>query len=107
MKLNEMGRALREPNFSKLRTILRDPVLQGDPTFAYLLEHSDDVGISQNSLQMVYEGFWDIYCKKPATTDWTAKKLAGWENFVSLRLPLARPFDAAGAPSQAEGEEEE
>jgi len=48
---------------------------------------------------MVYEGFWDIYCKKPATTDWTAKKLAGWENFVSLRLPLARPFDAAGAPS--------
>jgi len=46
MKLNEMGRALREPNFSKLRTILRDPVLQGDPVFAYLLENSEEVGIS-------------------------------------------------------------
>jgi hypothetical protein len=53
---------------------------------------------------MVYEGFWDIYCKKPATTDWTAKKLAGWENNVNLRLPQSRPFEASGAP--AEGEEE-
>lgn len=101
-----MGRALREPNFSKLRTILRDPQLQGDPTFAYLLENSEDVGVSQNSLQMVYEGFWDIYCKKPATTDWTAKKLLGWENFVNLRLPVSRPFDAAGGATPAEGEDE-
>lgn len=106
MKLNEMSRALREPNFSKLRSILRDPKHQGDPIFAYLLEHSDEVGISQNSMQMVYEGFWDIYCKKPATTDWTAKKLAGWENFVNLRLPLTRPFDASGEQPPAEGDDE-
>lgn len=106
MKLNEMGRALREPNFSKLRTILRDPTLQGDATFAYLLEHSEDVGISQNSMQMIYEGFWDIYCKKPATTDWTAKKLLGWENFVNLRLPVSRPYDASGAQPPADDDEE-
>jgi hypothetical protein len=46
MKLNEMNRALREPNFSNLRTILRNTKLQGDPIFAYLLEHSEEVGIS-------------------------------------------------------------
>lgn len=37
---------------------------------------------------MVHEGFWDLYCKKPATTDWNARKLEGWLAFINLRVPL-------------------
>jgi hypothetical protein len=36
---------------------------------------------------MVYEGFWDLYCKKPQTSDLTAKKLDGWINKVNLKVP--------------------
>lgn len=39
---------------------------------------------------MVYEGFWDLYCKKPATSDLSAQKLAGWINKVNLKVPMFR-----------------
>jgi hypothetical protein len=77
MKLNEM-RNMKEPNYSKLREVLRDPRLYGDPVLRMLAEHSELVGISANTYHMVHEGFWDLYCKKPATPDLTAKKLDGW-----------------------------
>ena len=62
--LNEM-RPLREPNYSALRTIIRDPKQQGDRIMALLLEHCEELGINENSHNMVFEGFWDLYCKKP------------------------------------------
>jgi len=99
LKLNEM-RPLREPNYSRLRAILRDPASQGDNALSLLLEHCEDVGISANTFHMVHEGFWDLYCKKPATPDWNARKLDGWLNSIALRTPLA------GGDAEAEGDEE-
>lgn len=83
MKLNEM-RNMKEPNYSKLRALLRDPECYGDPVLRALFEHADDIGLSSNSYNMVYEGFWDLYCRKPVPTDLTAKKLDGWINFINL-----------------------
>lgn len=49
---------------------------------------------------MVYEGFWDLYCKKPATKELTAKKLDGWINNIVLRVPSWAP------PPQPENEDD-
>lgn len=49
---------------------------------------------------MVYEGFWDLYCKKPATKELTAKKLEGCIGNIVLRVPAWAP------PVAAEGEDE-
>jgi uncharacterized protein YqiB (DUF1249 family) len=40
MQLNEM-RNMKEPNYSKLRAILRDTNLYGDRVFRFLAEHSE------------------------------------------------------------------
>ena len=84
MVLNEM-RNMKEPNYSKLRDIIRDTNLYGDGVLRLLAERSEEIGISKNTYNMVYEGFWDLYCKKPATPDLTAKKLEGWINKINLK----------------------
>lgn len=40
MQLNEM-RNMKEPNYSKLRTILRDTTQYGDRVLRFLAEHSE------------------------------------------------------------------
>ena len=49
---------------------------------------------------MVYEGFWDLYCKKPAPKELSAKKLEGWIGNIVLRVPTWAPA------AVADGEEE-
>jgi len=95
MKLNEM-RNMKEPNYSKIREILRDPKKYGDITLAKMMEGCEKLGMSSNSYHMVHEGFWDLYCKKPATSDLTSKKLDGWVNFINMKVPHydAPPEDA-------------
>lgn len=90
MKLNEM-RNMKEPNYSKLRSIIRDPSKFGDPVLTLMHQNCESVGISRNSYNMVYEGFWDLYCKKPATKELTAKKLDGWINNIALHVPTWAP----------------
>lgn len=104
MALNEM-RNMKEPNYSRLREVVRDPRLYGDPLLRKLCEGAESVGIAANSFHMVHEGFWDLYCKKPATPDLTSKKLDGWVNFVNLKLPS---YDAPPEPTEeVEGAEPE
>jgi len=93
-------RVMKEPNYSKLREILRDPRLYGDPLLRVFAEKSDLVGVPQNTYNMVFEGFWDLYCKKPATPDLTSKKLEGWINRILLKAPTSAP------PDEAEGTQE-
>jgi len=99
MKLNEM-RNMKEPNYSKLREVLRDPRLYGDPVMRAFAEKSELVGVPSNTYHMVHEGFWDLYCKKPCTPDLTSKKLEGWINRIMLKAP------AGAAPELPEGAEE-
>merc|ERR1719263_1676586 len=80
-------RVMKEPNYSKLREILRDPRLYGDPVMRAFAEKSDLVGVPQNTFHMIHEGFWDLYCKKPATPDLSSKKLEGWLNRIMLKAP--------------------
>lgn len=96
MKLNEM-RNMKEPNYSIIREILRDPKKYGDITLAKMMEGCEMLGIPSNSYHMVHEGFWDLYFKKPAaTTELTSKRLDGWVNFMNMKVPHydAPPEDA-------------
>lgn len=52
-----------------------------------MAEGCEKVGMSSNSYHMIHEGFWDLYMKKPATADLTAKKLDGWVNFINMKVP--------------------
>ena len=104
MALNEM-RNMKEPNYSKIREIIRDPRLFGDPLMRKLAENSEKVGIPANSFHMIHEGFWDLYCKKPASPDLTSRKLDGWVNFINLKLPTTEPpAEPTEGEEGAEGE---
>mmetsp|Transcript_7483 Transcript_7483/g.11669 ORF Transcript_7483/g.11669 Transcript_7483/m.11669 type:complete len:268 (-) Transcript_7483:61-864(-) len=103
MKLNEM-RNMKEPNYSKFRSVIRDPKNYGDPVLKALAENSSLVGISANSYHLVFESFWDLYCKKPVTPDLTSKKLEGWVNSTLLKVPT---WAAPEAPAEPTGEGDE
>jgi hypothetical protein len=105
MALNEM-RNMKEPNYSKIREVIRDPRLFGDPLMRKLAEGSEKVGIPANSFHLVHEGFWDLYCKKPATPDLSSRKLEGWVNFINIKLPTTEPpaEPTEDAEGTAEGE---
>ena len=70
-------------------------------------EQCEQFGISENSFHMVFEGFWDLYCKKPQTPDWNARKLEGWLAFINLRVPLTAQEGEQVAPVEGEEEKEE
>lgn len=72
LALNEM-RIMKESNYIKFRQILSDTSLYGDPILKIMKEQH--MGISSEVYDMVYESFWDLYCKKPKTPDILPKKL--------------------------------
>jgi hypothetical protein len=45
MKVNEM-RLMKEPNYSKLRATIRNPVLNGDCMLRVLLDQAENLGIN-------------------------------------------------------------
>ena len=55
---------------------------------------------------MIYEGFWDLYCRKPSSTDLNAKKLETWSNLINLKVPLYSKEDEPET-IEAAGEEGE
>jgi hypothetical protein len=70
---------MKEANYQKFRGILSDPGLMGDEVLALMAEYAEQVGLSKAAFDMVYEGFWDLYCKKPhASAEIPAKKLEGF-----------------------------
>ena len=71
-------RIMKEVNFNKFRSILSDTTQYGDKILALFLDKKDYFGISKKAYNAVYEGFWDIYCKKPLTPDLHPKRLDGF-----------------------------
>ena len=105
MKLNEM-RNMKEPNYSKLRNLLRDADQYGDPYLKNLFLFAEELGLSGNSYNMIYEGFWDLYCRKAVPPELNSKKLEGWVNFVKLETPQfdQKPADAEEGAGDEEAE---
>jgi hypothetical protein len=83
MKLNEM-RIMKEPNYSMFRQLIRDPARMGDPIMRLMSQNIESLGIPANSFHIINEGFWDLYCKKPASSELNVRKLEGWINRINL-----------------------
>lgn len=64
LQLNEM-RVMKEANYQKFRSLLSDVSIYGDEVLALLREQHELFGLSAEVYDIVYEGFWDLYCKKP------------------------------------------
>jgi hypothetical protein len=59
-------------------------------------ERSKELGLSAKAYDGVYEGLWDLYCKKPQTPDITAKKLDPFIQRIKLLVPPADVLDEEG-----------
>lgn len=66
LQLNEM-RVMKDTNYVRCRQILRDTSLYGDEVLAALKTRSKKLNLSSKAYDMVYEGLWDLYCKRPQT----------------------------------------
>ena len=87
MKLNEM-RVMKEANYIKFRQMLSDVFQYGDDILAMLNVYYKQFGLSKKAYNVVYEGFWDLYCKKPHNiVDLPVKKLEGFLQRVKLIVP--------------------
>ena len=64
LQLNEM-RVMKEQNYIKFRELLSDPNSYGDEVLKTIRKNLKFLGVSKKVYDAVYEGFWDIYCKKP------------------------------------------
>jgi len=107
MQINTGMRLMKEPNYSKFRQLIRDPAQYGDKVLARMFESCEKIGVSQNSYQLIYEGFWDLYCRKPASTDLNAKKLEPWSNLINLKVPLYSRAEEKSIHDSIEAEEDE
>jgi hypothetical protein len=96
LQLNEM-RVMKEQNYQRFRHILSDTTLFGDDVLGLMRSHNKLLGISKKAFDAVYEGFWDLYCKKPGpNSDIQVKKLDGFLTRVKLIVPPADTVDEEG-----------
>ena len=88
---------MKEANYQKFRSLLSDLSIYGDEVLALLREHHELFNLPPQVYDMVYEGFWDLYCKKPdQTADIPPKKLEGFITKVKLITPPTDTTDEEG-----------
>lgn len=87
MKLGEMRPGMKEGNYNKMREILSDTKLFGDPVMKILKENQDALGLENDVFDLIYEGFWDLYTLKPKTAELSNKKLVQWITKVIMSIP--------------------
>ena len=95
LQLNEM-RVMKEANYQRFRQIISDTTLYGDPVLRLMRESGKEFGLSLKAFDKVYEGLWDLYCKKPQTPDLIPKRLDGFVARIKLLVPPQPVFDEEG-----------
>jgi hypothetical protein len=66
---------------------LSDTTFYGDEVLRILRDYPNDVGLSEKAYDAVYEGLWDLYCKKPQAMEVNPKKLDGFVQRIKLVVP--------------------
>jgi hypothetical protein len=59
----------------------------GDDILSYMKTNSKKLGLLPDIFDLIYENFFDLYCKKPATPEVTPKKLDGFIARIKLQVP--------------------
>lgn len=75
-------RKLLEPKYSELRGIIRDHM--ADPALRLIKENQKELGLDPDVFDMVYDGFWDLYCHDPKIDDVKGSVLKTWIARFSL-----------------------
>lgn len=105
LPMNQTRKNMRDEAYKTLRELLRTPARFGDPVFKVLAKNCEELGIQQNVFNLVYEGFWDLYFKRPhASTGLNSKKLEGWINNINLSVP---PFADSGEDNEKKDGEDD
>lgn len=87
---------MKEANYQRFRQILSDTTLYGDEILRILKENSKEIGLSNKAYDLIYEGLWDLYCKKSQSPDLNAKKLEGFIQRIKLLIPPQDLVDEEG-----------
>jgi hypothetical protein len=72
MKLNEM-RVMKEENYLKFREVVTK--FLADPVLEVMRDNQKALGLDSDVFDLVYEGFWDIYCMRPRCDGITTKNI--------------------------------
>jgi hypothetical protein len=66
----------------------------GDKVLASLSKNAEKIGISRNVFNMVNEGFWDLYFKRPIpAANLKSDALKEWFTKINLSLPRGEPAE--------------
>jgi hypothetical protein len=105
MELNTTRKNMKDEAYKNLRTLLRTPENFGDQVLGNMCADPEKIGISANVFNTVWEGFWDLYYKRPVPeTDLNTKKFEGWITNINLSVPK---YGEPAKPSEDEGAEPE
>lgn len=63
---------------------------------AELRSNAKQMGLSVAAYDSVYEGFWDLYCKKSQSPDLNSKRLEGFVNKIKLIVAPQDTMDEDG-----------
>lgn len=77
MKLNDM-RVMREEKYLKFREIITKEL--ADPVLEVIRDNQVALGMDPDIFDLVYEGFWDLYCMRPRCDGITPKMIGVWIN---------------------------
>jgi hypothetical protein len=61
--------------------------LYGDEILALMKSEAKKLTLSGKAYDAVYEGIWDLYCKKSQSPDLNSKKLDGFVSRIKLLTP--------------------
>lgn len=79
---------MKEEAYKTLRSLLRNPENFGDKVLGNMAIDPEKIGISQNVFNTVWEGFWDLYYKRPhPDTGLNTKKFETWIQNINLSVP--------------------
>ena len=100
MKLNEM-RVMREEKYLKFRDIISKEL--ADPVLEVIRDNQVALGMDPDVFDLVYEGFWDLYCMRPRCDGITPKMIQVWiSRFILQVSPDEIAPDAGAADEGAE-----
>ena len=83
MKLNDM-RVMKEDVYQGFRTIISKNL--ADPVLEVIRDNAVHLGLDPDVFDLVYDGFWDLYCMKAKCDGVTPKMISLWINRFILQV---------------------
>ena len=99
MKLNEMH-VMKEEKYLKFREIISKEL--ADPILEVIRDNQVALGLDPDIFDLVYEGFWDLYCMRPRCDGITPKMIQVWINRFILQVSPDEIAPEAGDPEAIE-----